>query len=338
MLNRLKVGVFGAFLVMGILPSFLLSAGQAPDGAALAKLLRIPVDPPAVEVTVRGTEQAKGLLVQDITWLGEDDQHPTAFVIRPERSDSERLPAVICLHGSTGSRESMATEFFGVGDWTRFGAKEPHKRLLGWARELSRRGFLTLALTQRGLDSRLPNTEIQTKDLLVHGRTMMGAEVQEIRQAITYLRSRPDVDPDRIGLAGLSFGGITGFYTWVVDPRAKAMASICGGVGSVESVLREGSPSYHGIYWWVPDMLTVGDQGAFAASAAPRPLMLWAPLNDIGMPKEGVAKFLDEVRPAYDRTGAASNLTVIRLPGEHTFSLEAFESMVQFLNRHLGAK
>src|SRR5687767_15720366 len=54
---------------------------------------------------------------------------------------------------------------------------------------LFRSGFLTLTLTQRGLDKRLPDTNDQAKDLLVRGRTLMGAIVQEIRQSVTYLRS-----------------------------------------------------------------------------------------------------------------------------------------------------
>src|SRR6185503_5730085 len=127
----------------------------------------------------------------------------------------------------------------------------------------------------------------------------MGGIVQEIRQSVTYLQSRPDVDRDRIGMTGISFGGITTFYTWLVDDRIAAAAPVCGGVGSVDVLLRRGARSYHGLYWWIPDMLTQGDQGDFAAAMAPRPLMLWAPLSDIGMPNEGVDRFVEVVQPAY---------------------------------------
>src|SRR5262249_46664257 len=158
----------------------------------------------------------------------------------------------VCLHGSSGSRESECATKFGIGDWIRFGDKTPHKRLLGWARELARRGYLTLALTQRGLDRRTPNTDDQGKAMLLRGRTLMGAIVYEIRQAVTYLQSREDVDPARIGMTGMSFGGITTFYTWLVDERVAAAAPICGGVGSLDVFLERGSRNYHGIYWWIP--------------------------------------------------------------------------------------
>ena len=262
------------------------------------------------------------------------NDEPFAYVIKPTNV-TKPLAAIVCLHGSSGSRESEVAPTFGMGDWTRYGDKVPHPRLLGWARELSRRGFLTLTLTQRGLDRRLPDTNDQAKDLLVRGRTLMGAIVQEIRQSVTYLQSRPDVDRSKIGMTGMSFGGITTFYTWLVDDRIAAAAPICGGVGSVDVFLKTGRRSYHGFYWWVPDMLTLGDQGDFAAALAPRPLMLWAPTEDIGMPKEGVQRFLETALPAYEKSQAPKALVVHRPPGEHSFTLEAFAAMEQFFREWL---
>ena len=299
-----------------------------------AELLKIPLVAPEVSVTVVSRKDEDGLTVEDIYWESLDHERPIAFVIRPAEAKG-RLPAIVCLHGSSGSRESECTSKFGLGDWVRFGDKTPHTRLLGWARELSRRGYLTLALTQRGLDRRTPNTDDQAKDLLVRGRTVMGAIVYEIRQAVTYLQSREDVDPTRIGMTGMSFGGITTFYTWLVDERIAAAAPICGGVGSLDVFLERGSRNYHGFYWWIPNMLTKGDQGDFAAAMAPRPLMLWAPLNDIGMPKEGVSRFLEAAEPAYDKAGAKDALVVHRPPGDHDFTLEAFEAMRAFFDSHL---
>jgi dienelactone hydrolase len=299
-----------------------------------AELLKIPLSPPEVSPRVHSTKEEEGLIVEDISWEALDKEHPPAYVIRPAKAEG-RLPAIVCLHGSSGSRDTMVTKQFGPGEWTRYGRSKPHTRLLGWARELSRQGYLILAMTQRGLDKRRLSTDGQSKDLLVHGRTMMGAIVYEIRQAVTYLRSRPDVDPDKIGMTGMSFGGITTFYTWLVDDRIAVAAPICGGIGSLETFVERGSRGYHGIYWWLPGMLTKGDQGDFAATMAPRPLMLWAPLDDIGMPKEGVTRFMEVVEPAYTQAGARDALVVHRRPGKHTFSLEAFEAMKNFFDSHL---
>lgn len=309
-------------------------AGRREAMQTFAGLLKIPLEAPSVSVTVKSARQEEGLLIEDISWPALDDERPIAYVIRPVSAQTP-LPAIVCLHGSSGSRESEVAPTFGIGHWTRPGDQTPHQRLLGWARELSRRGYLTLTLTQRGLDIRTPDTNDQAKDLLVRGRTLMGAIVQEIRQGVTYLQSRKDIDPNRIGMTGMSFGGITTFYTWLVDDRIAAAAPICGGVGSVDLFLKIGRRSYHGFYWWIPNMLTRGDQGDFAAAMAPRPLMLWAPTEDIGMPKEGVQRFVETVQPAYAQASAKDALVVHRPRGEHSFTLEAFEALEKFFAAYL---
>lgn len=325
------------YAAAAVLVCSLAHAQSAPFGAlarkTFADLLKIPLPDPEVKVTVRGTTQEEGLVIEDVEWESLDKERVPAYVIRPANA-AGRLPAVIYLHGSSRSRASECTRTFAIGPWTNAGGRTS-TGLLGGARELARRGYVALAFTQRGLDDRRPSTEDQAKDLLIRGRNLMGAEVYETRQAITYLASRPDVDPEKIGATGLSFGGVNTFYTWLVDLRLAAAAPVCGAVGSLDIFSRTGSRSYHGLYWWVPDLLTKGDHADFAAAMAPRPLMLWAPTEDIAMPKEGVDRFLAAVRPAYERAGAARNLAVYQGPGVHALTLEAFEKMSLFFDAHL---
>jgi dienelactone hydrolase len=299
-----------------------------------ADLVKLPLDYPAVEVSVHGTRVEEGLRIEDVSWESLDGERPPAFVVRPDGA-SGRLPAVICLHGSSGSREAMVTKQFGPGEWVRYGRDKPHTRMLGWARELARRGYVALALTQRGLDRRGPPINVQSNVLLTQDRTGMGAVLHEVRQAVTYLSRRDDVDPERIAATGMSFGGITSFYTWVLDDRLAAAAPLCGGVGSVDVFGRKGRISYHGTYWWIPGMLAKGDQADFAAAIAPKPLMIWAPTEDVGMPKEGVDRFAAKVRPAYERAAKPSSFVVHQPAGGHAFTREAFEAMVQFFEKHL---
>ncbi len=311
-----------------------LASAQQHDPNAFAEMLKIPAEPPAVEATLHGTETHGDVVIDDVSWESLDGERAPAFVIRPKEATG-RLPAVICLHGSSGSRASMATEQFGPGEWVRYGDDEPHHRMLGWARELARRGYVTLALTQRGLDRRGPPINTQSNALLAQGRTGMGAVLHEIRQALTYLQGRPDVDPERIAATGMSFGGITSFYLWIVDDRLAAAAPLCGGVGSVETFIEQGRLGYHGTYWWLPGMIPQGDQAAFAIPRAPKPLMLWAPTEDVGMPKDGVDRFVSRVKPAYERAGKPEAFVVHQNPGEHEFSPRAFEALVEFLDGFL---
>ena len=298
-----------------------------------AKLLKVSPDHPDVEVELHGTTVEDGIRTEDISWKSLDGETVPAFVMRPEKADGP-LPVIIALHGSSGSRESMATKEFGRGDWKHPLHKESHKRLIGWARELSRHGYMTLAMTQLGLDTRLPHINDRANTMLIEGRTAMGAVLDEIRQAVTYLTQRPDVDAKKIGATGLSFGGITAFYIWILDDRVTASAPVCGAVGSAESMITVGNPNYHGTYWYVPDLLLMGDHWDFAAPLAPRPLLVWAPTEDVGMPKEGVDRLREALTPLYEKAGKPEALEIHQNPGHHTFSMEAFAAVKKFFDAH----
>ena len=327
-------------LTLGVL--FILPAGAA-EGLnrqftvpmrVFTDLLRIPFEPPDVDATVHSRREEEGMVIEDVSWPSIDGETVPAFLIRPANA-AGRLPAIICLHGTSTNREVNTARKFEYAEWTRYGTEQKTTTLFGWARELSRRGYVTLSITQRGLDNRQPDTEARNKALLVHGRNVMGTIVYEIRQGLTYLRQRPEVDPEKIGSTGISFGGITTFYTWLSDDRIAAAAPICGGIGSVEEFIKHGARGYHGSYWWVPDLLTKGDHGDFVAAMAPRPLMLWAPRNDIGMPNAGIDRFLERAVPAFKRVGAADRLVIHRPAGEHAMTMEAFEAMFQFFETFL---
>lgn len=53
--------------------------------------------------------------------------------------------------------------------------------------------------------------------------------VLDARRGLDYLARRPDVDPNRLGIAGISLGGILSGLTAGVDPRIKVAVTIVGG-------------------------------------------------------------------------------------------------------------
>ena len=65
----------------------------------------------------------------------------------PADADTGSLGGVVCLSGTGGSVGTLTD--------ARFGNQQPGKgRLMGWGRELARRGFATLSITLRGTTSR----------------------------------------------------------------------------------------------------------------------------------------------------------------------------------------
>jgi pimeloyl-ACP methyl ester carboxylesterase len=61
--------------------------------------------------------------------------------------------------------------------------------------------------------------------------------VEDTQAALTFLAQQPAVDPERLGLYGISYGGSTAIYTAAIDPRARAVVSVTG-VGHGERWMR----------------------------------------------------------------------------------------------------
>jgi dipeptidyl aminopeptidase/acylaminoacyl peptidase len=51
-------------------------------------------------------------------------------------------------------------------------------------------------------------------------------QVADIRNAVTYLETRPEVDPNRIGIFGVSFGGALGVQAAGCDERIRAVVTV----------------------------------------------------------------------------------------------------------------
>lgn len=74
------------------------------------------------------------------------------------------------------------------------------------------------------------------------------AQVADVRHALSYLETRPDVDAARLGLFGLSFGGAIATYVAAVDERALATVSVLG-VGDTPAWLRAIRREHEWLEW-----------------------------------------------------------------------------------------
>jgi len=69
------------------------------------------------------------------------------------------------------------------------------------------------------------------------GRVICLEQVEDLRNALSFLAKHPAVDPDRIGVIGSSFGGAVAVYAGGTDPRLAAVISN-GGWGHGERKFR----------------------------------------------------------------------------------------------------
>jgi dipeptidyl aminopeptidase/acylaminoacyl peptidase len=54
------------------------------------------------------------------------------------------------------------------------------------------------------------------------------SRVADVQAALTFLSTLPEVDPDRLGLYGTSYGGATVVWVAAVDPRVRCVVSVVG--------------------------------------------------------------------------------------------------------------
>ncbi len=76
------------------------------------------------------------------------------------------------------------------------------------------------------------------------GYTPAGAEVWNAMRALDYLETRPDVDADRMGVTGLSGGGVISWCLGAADERLKVVVPVCQS-GSIEQVVADRATDGH---------------------------------------------------------------------------------------------
>lgn len=116
------------------------------------------------------------------------NEHPIHFDVDGQRchgmlhlpSSAGPHPAVLLLHGFTGQR------------------MEPHRLFVLFARLLAEHGIAALRFDFRG-----SGESEGTFDQMTPSR-----EVEDVVQAYAFLKARPEIDPSRLGLLGLSMGGM----------------------------------------------------------------------------------------------------------------------------------
>src|SRR5262249_28525127 len=54
------------------------------------------------------------------------------------------------------------------------------------------------------------------------------SRVADVRAALTFISTLPEVDPERLGIYGTSYGGATVVWVGAIDPRVKAIVSVVG--------------------------------------------------------------------------------------------------------------
>ncbi|HEX4951371.1 MAG TPA: alpha/beta hydrolase family protein [Blastocatellia bacterium] len=316
-----------ASMLLLVVPATFAQPRSAPLQTRVQRLLHIPQDKPPLMPEVLNKSVDGELELEDVRFRADRGLWIPAIVAKPVGA-TKPLPAIICLPGTSGTRQHLTDANLKLSPFPR----------TGWARALAREGFVTISIDYRGSDARQQDIYLEAVREQLAGRSYMGLLVYEVMRAVDYLQTRADVDRTRIGVTGFSLGGAMAWYAAAADPRLRVVVPVCGGAGTYDALTRyRRQTSYHSQYFYPAGFLQTfpGDQPDLFAALAPRPVLVVGRDQDQGMPVEGLRKLEKEVSTVYAQRGAAGRFAVHITPGDHNYSEEMFAQVKQWFTRFL---
>ncbi|HVT88216.1 MAG TPA: acetylxylan esterase [Tepidisphaeraceae bacterium] len=310
------------------------------------------IDRPRVPLTVKAQQQVggEGQTAFRFTYMSAPETQVPGILIKPTGTTG-RLPVVIALHGTGGKKEDQ----------------------LPLLRQVVAKGFIGVAIDapyhgERSLSGK-GSTDYQNAILLAwqanekpHEHPFFYDTVWDVMRLVDYLVARDDVDPTRIGLYGVSKGGIETYLTAAVDPRI-ATAVPCIGVESFKWALENDSwhsrigtiqtafdaaarearvekPDAKFVKQFydrvVPGICEEFDGPSMVPLIAPRPLMTINGEIDPRTPMPGLQLCIEAAKKVYHAAGVDDHLLVrIQPKTGHKVNPDSQEAGVEWLVRWL---
>jgi dienelactone hydrolase len=223
------------------------------------------------------------------------------FLTRPREASASPGPAILYAHAHGGRYDIGASELTD-GRAALLDAPGP---------ALAREGYVVLCIDMPTFGDRASTGEdAAAKAALWQGKTLFGQMVSEQAAALSWLATRPEVDPARIGATGISMGATLAYFLAAVDPRVKAAAHLCC-YADFAALVRTGAHNRHGHYLTVPGLLKETSTGEIAGLVAPRPQLICVGLDDSLTPPEAVDIAFAETEAAYLKAEALGALVFL---------------------------
>lgn len=208
------------------------------------------------------------------------------YVVTMKDKAADVKPAVIVLHGHNAGKHQVF-----------------HWR---WPQELAFKGYVVVTPDAWGHGER---DSVSERRALEDANWMDGftRTVQETSKdmgaVIDYLQTREDVDPDRIGLMGISLGGCETLATSVIEDRLAAYVVLEGGcdyLGALkEDLMRLAFPKEPEITDSLKERVEALDPFLNAEQIAPKPVVFIHGKHDRVLPPRSARAMHEKLAPLY---------------------------------------
>ena len=277
---------------------------------------------------ITGTVQKSGYRIENIIFESLPKYYVTASIFIPDQIQKPSPAILFCSGHSSGVY-----------------------RLPGYQMpllNLVKKGFIVLAIDPAGQGERLQYYSPETKasvigsstrehsypsaQVFISGKSIARYFAWDGIRAIDYLVSRPEVDPKRIGVHGLSGGGTQTAYISALDDRVLASAP-AGYITSLQRLIesegvQDGEQNfYHGISRGI-------DHLDFLEIRAPKPTLIMATTLDF-FSIQGARETYAIAKRAFEIFGKPDNLQITEDDYEHGYTKKNREAMYAFFQKHL---
>lgn len=214
------------------------------------------------KVTVKKKYEYDGLIIEEITWQLPYGPPSEAILLKPKNTVG-KLPGILAFHDHGGNKyfgKRKITKTSDQGHPMMHDHQRDYYSGHAWANEIAKRGYVVLVPDafpfesrrvlladvpehlRNGLNDGEPekpenieaynswaggHEHIMAKSLFSAGTTWPGVFLGEDQRALDVLCDREEVDPLRIGCAGLSGGGMRTVFMGAMDERIKC--AVCVG-------------------------------------------------------------------------------------------------------------
>ncbi|WP_165250718.1 alpha/beta hydrolase [Paludisphaera soli] len=285
-----------------------------------------------VKAEIRGVVERPDFVVERIVFQSSPTLYVTGNLYRPKVVEKP-LPAVLYVCGHAKVEQ----------DGVIYGNKAHYQHHAAW---FAANGYVCLVLDTLQLGE-VPGLHHGTYREGMwwwssRGYTPAGVEVWNGIRAIDYLVSRPEVDPDRLGVTGRSGGGAMSWYLGAVDDRLKVVVPVAG-ITDLHDHLVAGNPKvahpngvidghcdcmyFLNTYQWDYPML--------AALVAPKGLLVENTDVDPIFPEAGVRRIFAQLETAYGWYGAREALDLVVGKGGHEDTAEIRHPAFAWFEKHL---
>jgi dienelactone hydrolase len=246
----------------------------------------VPEPLPATEVkTHRRFTPAPGVAAAALTYTTQLGARVPAILYLPDPLPrGGKIPAFVVVNGHGGDKYSWYAWFTGIA--------------------FARAGMAVLTYDQAGEGERSASRKSGTRDHdklkgdEILSRYLAGLMITDVRQAVSVLAARPEIDATRIGAGGYSMGSFVLALAGAVEPRLHACVLVGGGNldGPGEHWDNSKAMCQGGPY---RSLAFLGDRPAalYALHAARGPLLIWNGRADtvVNMPATQ-EPFFDDLR------------------------------------------